>query len=125
MTDIPANDLELMGLCCKALDEKQAKDIRILKLGPQSSVTDYFIIATATSTPHLRALKGALDQVLHLKRGNEGVLSATTQSGWLVVDAIDFVVHLFTQEQRERYSLESLWRDCEVVDLNRLPTTDH
>lgn len=110
--------LELVGLSCRTLDDKNAKDIRIIDVQGLSSITDYFIIATGTSEPHLRALTKEIAHVLK-KEGHPIVgheMSADT--GWTVLDAHDVVIHLFISEMRDRYQLDSLWKDGTTLDLS-------
>jgi ribosome-associated protein len=80
-----------------------------------SPVTDFFVIATGTSTPHLKALANELEKSL----GDVGAhcyrRAGTPESGWIVADYLDFVVHIFTQEQRDYYQLERLWNDATPV----------
>jgi len=101
--------------CCKALDDKKAEDIKVLHLGPKSSITDYFIIATGTSNPHLKALGGAVEGTLKELQVETMSSARGAETGWFVVDAYDFMVHLFTRETRAFYDLETLWKDAEVV----------
>jgi ribosome-associated protein len=91
----------LLKQICHALEEKKAEDIKVLCVKAQSSITDYLVLGTGTSEPHLRALRVELDQ----------------GSGWLVVDAFDIMVHVFTPENRKKYALESLWKDAEEISL--------
>lgn len=100
-----------------AIEDKKGEAIRVLDVRGKSSITDYIVIATATSEPHVKALKGALDTAL-----NEAGVHLIGQdrevgSGWLVVDAFDFMVHLQTEEMREFYSLDQLWKDAAEVEL--------
>ena len=104
--------LELLKLCCLALWEKKAEDLRVLELGDESSITDYLVLATGTSEPHLRALRGELEQALKASRTRVVGIESAELSGWTVVDAFDVMVHLFTPEQREHYGLENLWKDA-------------
>lgn len=119
----PTTDaLELVKACCRVLDDKKAGDLTVLDVSEQSSITDYLVVATATSEPHLRALRIELeklfdDQQVHLV-GKEIV----QESGWVVIDAFDVMVHLFLTEKREHYGLERLWRDASEVDLGKLLT---
>jgi ribosome-associated protein len=119
--DLPPTGLiELVRACCQALDDKKADDLRVLHIGPKSSVADYFVIATGTSNPHLRALRIALEKVLD-ERGAEVLgTQADSESGWFVVDAYDIIFHLFTKEMRNRYALETLWRDAREVPLHEV-----
>lgn len=95
----------------KALDEKKAEKIRVIELGPLSSVADYFVLATGTSEPHLRALRIELDRALEEAGSRVRGIEAQRESGWTVVDAFDIVFHLFRPEQRETFRLETLWKD--------------
>jgi len=95
----------------KALDEKKAEKIRVIELGPLSSVADYFVLATGTSEPHLRALRIELDRALEEAGSRVRGIEAQRESGWTVVDAFDIVFHLFRPEQREAFRLETLWKD--------------
>lgn len=99
-----------------ALEDKKAEDIRVLDVSAQSSITDYLVIATGTSDPHIKALKTALDKAL--KEAGVDLIGEDREvgSGWIVVDAFDFMVHLQTEAMRELYRLEQLWRDAEQID---------
>lgn len=103
--------------CWQALDDKKAENLCLLYVGPQSSITDFFLLASGTSEPHLKALAASLAQTLK----DEGVhlvgRDLSHASGWAVVDAFDFIVHLFIPEMRARYQLEQLWKDAVVVDI--------
>ena len=104
-----------------ALEEKKAGDLRVLHVGGKSTITDYIVLATGTSEPHLRALRVELEKVLDaVKAPIAGMDEGTYGSGWTVVDAYQIMVHLFTPEQRENYALEKLWRDAETLDLVQL-----
>lgn len=104
--------IEQIQACCQALDDKKAENLQILHLGPRSSLTDYFVIATGTSEPHLRALRDAVEKSLAELNVEIMGVDRSTRSGWVVVDAYDFIVHLFTAEQRGFYNLEGLWKDA-------------
>ncbi len=107
--------LEVVEKCRTALDDKKADDIKVLDVRGKSPITNYFVIATANSEPHLRALAGELERTLK----DLGVKSVgrdyNTSSGWVVVDAFDFMAHIFLPEQRGLYGIESLWKDAEEV----------
>jgi ribosome-associated protein len=120
---IPSSKSELqenLKLTCLSLIDKKAEDIRLLYFGEKSPLTDCFIIATGTSDPHLKALRDNLEKTL--KEHSVETLSKERfkPGGWLILDAIDFVVHLFSKEQRENYALEHLWKDAEEVCLTEL-----
>lgn len=107
---------ESVQRCVNALDQKKAEALRILYVGNVSSVTDYFIIATGTSNPHLKALSKAAIEAIEAG-GDEAVATGVgDQSGWVVVDAYDFMVHLFTEETRDYFNLEGLWKDGTLIE---------
>ncbi len=112
--------LEVVKACCRALDDKKAGELAVLDVSQQSSITDYLVVASATSEPHLRALGIELEKVLDAA-GVRIVGSERVQtSGWLVVDAFDVMFHLFLAPVRERYALERLWRDAVEVPVGPL-----
>jgi ribosome-associated protein len=112
--------LELVTLCCRVLDEKKAADITILDVSAQSSITDYLVLATATSDPHLRALRVELEKALDAGKVHLVGIETAQESGWMVIDAFDVMIHLFLAETRERYGLERLWRDATDIPLARV-----
>lgn len=109
--------LEEIRCAVTAIEDKKGESIRVLDLRGKSSITDYIIIATGTSDPHLKALKAGLDTAL--KKANVQLLGQDREvgSGWVVVDAFNIMIHLQTQEMRELYGLERLWRDAPEVAL--------
>jgi ribosome-associated protein len=117
-TLLPKNKSELrqnLQVACEALLDKKAENLKLLYFGDKSPLTDCFIIATGTSDPHLKALRNNLEVVL--KENHIETLSKDRfqPGGWLVLDAIDFVVHLFSKEQRDNYALEQLWKDADLL----------
>ncbi|HAW97842.1 MAG TPA: ribosome silencing factor [Opitutae bacterium] len=105
-----------LRLACEALLDKKAQDLKLLYFGDSSPLTDCFVIATGTSDPHLKALRDNLEKTLKDNQIELYSRDRFQSSGWLVLDAIDFVVHLFSSEQRQNYALESLWKDA--LDLS-------
>ena len=122
MADKPIPQPTLVELhdCCQALDDRKAESLRVFDVRGRSPIADFLVFATGNSQPHLRALRGAV--TAHLKdwstrpRGGPDEL----QSGWIVVDAIDIVVHLFTEEMRDYYQLERLWGDAREIPVSEL-----
>ena len=109
--------LNEMRCAVRAIEDKKGENIRVLDVRGKSTITDYLILATGTSDPHVKAMKGALDNAL----SEAGVQligeDRTIGSGWLVVDAFDFMIHLQTEEKRDYYRLDKLWKDAEEVSL--------
>ncbi|HSY53289.1 MAG TPA: ribosome silencing factor [Opitutaceae bacterium] len=119
----PTAAIKLAQLCCRALDEKKAEDLRVLDVSTQSSITDCLILATGTSEPHLRALRVELEKVLDGAQARILGIESAQESGWTVVDAFDVMVHLFTRETRARFALENLWKDAAEVPVTKLLAT--
>jgi ribosome-associated protein len=99
------------------LDAKKAEELQVIDVSKQSSITDYLVIATGTSEPHLRALRVELEKILDERRARIIGMDSGTGSGWLVIDAFDVMVHLFTKDARSRYRLDLLWKDGIEVPL--------
>ena len=91
------------------LTDRQAEDVVLLDLHGVASFTDGFIIATAQNSRHLRALVGAIDKDFVAEGLKALHIEGDDDSGWVLVDFGDVIVHLFTPEQRSFYKLESLW----------------
>ena len=102
----------------KALDEKKGIDIKLLKIDKVSSLADYFLICTGTSNTHVRTLcdyaEYTLEQLGEPMLGREGHRG----NSWELLDFGSIVVHVFTQEAREFYSLERLWADAEEINIS-------
>ncbi len=92
--------LELAKLCCRVLDGKKADGLSVLDVSEQSSITDFLVIATATSEPHLRALRIELEKALDAGRVHLVGMESALECGWMVIDAFDLMVHLFLAEAR-------------------------
>lgn len=115
----PLNSLpEDLRACVLALLDRQAEKLQIIDLRDKNMVVDYMVVANGNSSPHLRALSLAVEKALGLKQGRLGKQEAEFGSGWVVVDAGDFVVHLFTEELRNFYRIEALWKDVPVMELS-------
>jgi ribosome-associated protein len=115
---------KLALLCRKLADDKKADNITILDVREVSSVTDYFVIASGTSEPHLRAI---VDEITDRLREDCGVqpraVDGTLRAAWIVLDYFDVIVHIMRQDVRERYDLETLWGDAPRVRARKSRAT--
>ncbi|MDA3927252.1 MAG: ribosome silencing factor [Kiritimatiellae bacterium] len=93
----------------KALEEKQAQDIRVFDVRGGSNITDFYVVASGNSAPHLKALLSEAGR--HMKTMNVKTFrtSGESASGWIVIDFLDVVLHVFSPEARVYYSIEKLW----------------
>ena len=110
-------DSRKLALLCRELaDNKKAEDIVILDVREVSSVTDYFVIASGTSEPHLRAI---VDEITDKLRQDHDVrpkaIDGTLHTAWIVLDYFDVIVHVMRTDVRNRYDLETLWGDAPRV----------
>ncbi|HVZ63893.1 MAG TPA: ribosome silencing factor [Lacunisphaera sp.] len=112
--------LRLLQQIVRALDAKKAEDLQVLDVSKLSSITDYLVLATGTSEPHLRALRIELERVLDEAKVSIVGVDTTKGSGWTVVDTFEIMVHLLTYENRDKYKLEALWRDAPEVPVANL-----
>lgn len=104
-----------------ALEDKKAEQLTVLHVGGVSNITDYLVLATGNSEPHLRALRIEAEKVLDAAKFKiAGMEQGGFGSGWTVVDAYQIMVHFFTAEQRGNYALEKLWKDAPEVNLKTL-----
>src|ERR1044071_5258821 len=111
---------KLALLCREFADNKKAEDIVILDVRELSSVTDYFLIASGTSEPHLRAIvdeiRDKLEEECELK---PKAVDGTLQAAWIVLDYFDVIVHVMRADVRDRYDLETLWGDAPRVKTRK------
>jgi len=118
-------DSRKLALMCRRLaDDKKGEDITILDVRKLSSVTDYFVIISATSDPHLRAVSEHL--LLELKdkhRESPQAVDGGAGAGWMVMDFFDVITHVMRRDVRERYDLEGLWNDAPRVRARVAKTT--
>lgn len=104
----------------RALDDKKAEAIRVLRLGQLSSVADWLVVATGNSEPHLRALRIELERSLDEAGSPARGIESHKDSGWTVVDAFDAIFHIFREDVRRDYALESLWKDGLDVPVSEM-----
>jgi ribosome-associated protein len=111
---------KLAQLCRDCADNKKAENIVILDVRKLSSVTDYFVIASGTSEPHLRAI---VDEIKDELREDHGLrpmrTDGTIHGAWVVLDYFDVIVHVMRADARERYDLEGLWGDAKRVKAKK------
>lgn len=110
---------ELLFSAVQILDKKKGMDIKALEITEISSVADYFLLATGTSSTHIRALADEVDEELS-KLGVQPDHIEGKSTGWILLDYKSVVVHIFTQSERELFNLEKLWSDAKEVDLRDL-----
>jgi ribosome-associated protein len=92
---------------------KKAEDIVVLDLRGISTFTDFFVICSGTSEPHLKAIATEIEDRLRVDNSlRPGSVDGFPASQWIVIDYLEVIVHIFRKEKREFYSLEDLWGDA-------------
>jgi ribosome-associated protein len=121
-------DSRKLALRCRSLaDNKKAEDIVILDVRKVSSITDYFVIATGTSEPHLRAIIDEITENLENEHGlRPRARDGSLETSWVVLDYFDVIVHVMRADVRAHYKLEDLWGDAPKVRARKkkAPSSD-
>ncbi len=95
----------------KILDEKQAEDIKILDFRGKNPYLDYFVLATARNVRLANALIEAVDDFCDKENISVRSIDNKGDSGWFLIDLNSIVVHIFLEQERQKYDLEGLWKD--------------
>ncbi len=114
---------EMAVAIAKVLDDNKAQDVKVLKVEDVTVLTDYFVIASGTSTTHAASLADEVE--FQLQKNYE--LTPISSEGydtknWVLLDYGNVIVHVFVPGTRDFYDLEHLWADGEPVDLSDLIT---
>lgn len=114
------NPREIAETAVRALDDKNAHDLKLLRTTDVTVLADYFVISTASSTTQIKTLADACEAALEAagetKLHREGYRSGS----WVLLDFGCVVVHLFMEEARAFYNLERLWADAEEIDISSI-----
>jgi len=103
--------------CAKAADDIQAENIVILDLRGLSSLTDFMIVCSGNSMPHLKAVLREVSAKLLDDHGAKPTYTdGNSEAKWVVLDFVDVMVHVMHEEMREVYGLESLWGDAKLLE---------
>lgn len=110
---------KLAARCAELAADKKAEHLVALDLRGISNFTDFFVICSGTSEPHLKAIASEIE--VRLKQDNKVTPSAVDgypMSQWIVINYSDVVVHIFHEQKRAFYSLEDLWSDAPRLKLS-------
>lgn len=118
---VRAMDSKKLALLCRDFaDNRKAENIVVLDVRKVSSVTDYFVVASGTSEPHLRAITDEITDKLRDEYNlRPRAVDGTLQTAWVVLDYFDVIVHVMRSDAREKYDLEGLWGDAPQVKPRR------
>ena len=102
----------------KTLDSKKGEDIQVLKTTELTTLADYFVLCTATSSTQIKTLSDACEKTMKDLGEPPNHVEGHRGGTWVLMDFSAVVVHIFNDEARKFYDLERLWQDAEQVDLS-------
>ena len=108
----------------KALDSKKGLNIKVLKTQELTTLADYFVLCTATSTTQVKAMSDACEEAMEKQGERVHHIEGHRGGTWLLMDFSSVVVHIFMDEARKFYDLERLWADGKPLDLTGVLTQD-
>ena len=114
--------MELVGkdlaiACARAAEDIQAENIRVLDVSEVSTITDFIVVCSGNSMPHLRAVIREIEKnVRENSQSSPHATDGNADSRWVVLDYIDVMVHVMSEESRDQYQLEKLWGDAEDIE---------
>ena len=108
---------EVLQLVCQAIVDKKGCNILTLDVRGVSTITDYFIIAEGSVSRHVVSLAQYVDEVLRTRKITPVHSEGVQEGDWIVLDYMDFIIHLFLPELRHHYSLEEVWKEGKVMSI--------
>ncbi len=109
----------ILKIAANALNNKKARQLKALKIDDLTTLADYFVIATATSSTHVRALADEVEEKLKEQSVEPHHIEGKS-TGWIVLDYTSVIVHVFTPQEREFYNLDSMWSDATDINLETI-----
>lgn len=111
--------IQILKTAVAALDEKKAQELAVIQVEELTVLADYFVLATATSNTHVRALADIVEEKLKLAGANLHHIEGHA-TGWILLDYGSVVVHVMSAKNREFYNLEHIWSSGRQIDLQTL-----
>ena len=111
-----ASPLDVAKAIEKFLDDKKGRDIKVLHVEDVTSIADYFVVCTATSNTHAKALSGEVEYQLERRGVNAYHIEGRENNSWVVLDYCNVIVHIFNREARDFYNLEKLYENTTTVE---------
>lgn len=102
----------------KILSSKKGKDIKVIEISDVSTIADYMVIATGTSSTQVKALADTVDEKLDEMGISVSHIEGHRSNSWILLDYVDIIVHVFSDEARAFYDLERLWQDGKEIDIS-------
>jgi len=114
------NSKEMAKIAIAALEEKKAKDIKILDISDVSVLADYFIIASGNNRNQVQAMADETEEKLFKAGFQPKQVEGYQTANWILMDYQDIIIHIFDEENRLFYDLERIWRDGSLVEKEEL-----
>ena len=114
------NSHEMTKTAVKALDSKKAEDIKVLDIKHLSVIADYFVICNGKSTTQLKALADECEYQMSQAGFKLDHREGLNNGGWILLDYIDVVVHIYNEQSRNYYNLERFWKDGIEIDVEKI-----
>ena len=111
-----ATPLEVAKAIETFLDNKKGRDIKVLHVEDVSNIADYFVVCTATSNTHVKALSGEVEYQLDRRGVNAYHIEGRDNNSWVVLDYCNVMVHIFNREARDFYNLDKLYENTTAVE---------
>ena len=111
-----ATPLEVAKAIETFLDNKKGRDIKVLHVEDVTSIADYFVVCTATSNTHVKALSGEVEYQLERRGVNAYHIEGRDNNSWVVLDYCNVLVHIFNREARDFYNLDKLYENTTAVE---------
>ena len=111
---------DLIKVVVEALENKKTEDIKIVKVEGLTTITDYFVVATANSTTQVKAAADEVEFKLKQLSIEPNKIDGYQNAEWIALDYFQVIVHVFNRDTREFYSLEKLWRDGSIVNVEEI-----
>ena len=111
-----ATPLEVAKAVEEFLDNKKGRDIKVLHVEDVSNIADYFVVCTATSNTHVKALSGEVEYQLGRRGVNAYHIEGRDNNSWVVLDYCNVMVHIFNREARDFYNLDKLYENTTPVE---------
>ena len=111
------NELKIVKLALKALDEIKGKDIKVIDIREVSVIADYFIIASASNENQVQAMMDSVEEELGKAGFEPKQIEGNKNSSWVLMDYGDLIIHIFDEENRLFYDLERIWRDGKTLEI--------
>ena len=113
---VDASPLEVAKAIETFLDNKKGRDIKVLHIEDVSNIADYFVVCTATSNTHVKALSGEVEYQLERRGVNAYHVEGRDNNSWVVLDYCNVLVHIFNREARDFYNLDKLYENTTPVE---------